>query len=522
MHLSPNRRIALNVFATYARSLFALVCGLFTSRWLLLSLGQEDYGLLGLIGGLMGFISFFNSVLAASVGRFYAFSVGAAKASNSDESIEECRRWFNTALSVHLTLPIVLVLVGYPAGIWAIENWMTIPQDRIVPCVWVFRFTCFSCLVGMMNVPFGAMFTARQEIAELTVYSFVTTIANFILVAYMIAHPGFWLTRYALFACLISVALNGLIAFRAIRAFPECNICFRYMFNRSYLKRILSFAGWQMLGIFCGLMRGQGIALVVNKFFGGGVNAALNIGRTVEGHTTTLAAAMKGAFQPAIVNACGAKDYKSMFALAFRTSKLSVLLTMLFVLPLMLEMKEVVYLWLKYPPRYTIGFCYCMIVYYLVDSITHGHMNAINANGKISRYFIFMSSMAISTVPVAIICCWLGFGPLSVGYTLVFFIMLNSIGRLYFGWKILGLSVRYWFKSILVPVAVVGGVVSAIGCIPLLFLPPSITRVVLTSVCSLSVYVPVTWMFALDAEERLFIKNRFVSRILCRNKENHT
>ena len=31
--MSPNRRIFLNVVATYGRSVFALFCGLFSSRW---------------------------------------------------------------------------------------------------------------------------------------------------------------------------------------------------------------------------------------------------------------------------------------------------------------------------------------------------------------------------------------------------------------------------------------------------------------------------------------------------------
>lgn len=48
--MTENRRIALNIAATYGRSLFALVCGLFTSRWVLMALGQSDYGLYGVSG----------------------------------------------------------------------------------------------------------------------------------------------------------------------------------------------------------------------------------------------------------------------------------------------------------------------------------------------------------------------------------------------------------------------------------------------------------------------------------------
>ena len=51
--MSPNRRIFLNIIATYGRSLYALVCGLYISRWVLAALGRTDFGLYGVVGGMM-------------------------------------------------------------------------------------------------------------------------------------------------------------------------------------------------------------------------------------------------------------------------------------------------------------------------------------------------------------------------------------------------------------------------------------------------------------------------------------
>jgi len=50
--MSPNKRIFLNIVATYGRSLYALVCGLFISRWVLAALGKTDFGLYGVVGGM--------------------------------------------------------------------------------------------------------------------------------------------------------------------------------------------------------------------------------------------------------------------------------------------------------------------------------------------------------------------------------------------------------------------------------------------------------------------------------------
>ena len=51
--MSPNRRILLNIVATYGRSLYALVCGLFISRWVLAALGKTDFGVCGVVVGMM-------------------------------------------------------------------------------------------------------------------------------------------------------------------------------------------------------------------------------------------------------------------------------------------------------------------------------------------------------------------------------------------------------------------------------------------------------------------------------------
>ena len=103
--MSPNRRILLNIVATYGRSLFALVCGLFSARWVLEALGKEDFCLYGVVGALTIFIAFLNMMLSGALGRYYAFSIGEANRATDEgraaDGLENCRLWFNTALSIH-------------------------------------------------------------------------------------------------------------------------------------------------------------------------------------------------------------------------------------------------------------------------------------------------------------------------------------------------------------------------------------------------------------------------------------
>ena len=45
--MTANRRILLNIVATYGRSLYVLVIGLFCGRWTLMALGEVECGLDG-------------------------------------------------------------------------------------------------------------------------------------------------------------------------------------------------------------------------------------------------------------------------------------------------------------------------------------------------------------------------------------------------------------------------------------------------------------------------------------------
>ena len=60
--MSPNRRILLNIVATYGRSWCALVCGLFISRLVVAALGS---GLDDVVGGM-------TMVVAVACGEFVA------------------------------------------------------------------------------------------------------------------------------------------------------------------------------------------------------------------------------------------------------------------------------------------------------------------------------------------------------------------------------------------------------------------------------------------------------------------
>ena len=503
--MTENRRIVLNIAATYGRSLFAMVCGIFAGRWALMALGEVDYGLQGLVGGLTAFIGFFNDILAAAVGRFYALSVGKAR-TDAAAGIEESRRWFSIALVIHTVIPTILLVVGWPIGEWAIRHFLTIPPDRVDACLWVFRFSCVGCFLGMVSVPFNAFYGAKQLIAELTIYGFATTTLNVVLLYWMVTHPADWLVKYALWLTLLGVVPSLIITVRAIRLFPECRFQFAYCHDWPRFKKLFAYSFWQLFGSFAVLLRMDGIVVIVNKYFGASVNAALAISRNVSSKADRLAASMLEAFTPAITSAYGAGDMNRAFALANRVCKFSVLTSLVFVIPLALELPYVMKLWLVTPPKFVTMLCYAVMAQKVINKITKGHTVLLHASGRLGGYEMLTAVFSISMVGLAWGLIVFGVGPLSVGIAFIGMAVLCAGVRPLFTRHQLGMSISTWFHSVLTPLVSVTVLALACGSTVVCLLPTGFLRVCITLLVCESALLPSAWFLLFDDEERECVK----------------
>ena len=518
--MSPNQRIMLNVAATYGRSLYALALGLFSARWVLAALGNEDFGLYGVVGGLVAFVAFFNNLLSMAVGRFYAFSVGEARAAEDKAgALENSRRWFNTALLIHSVVPVVLVSMGYPIGVWAIRHFLAIPQLRVEACIWVWRFTCLSCFVGMAGVPFKSMYTAKQEIAELTVYSFATTTLNAIFFWYMANHEGEWLVRYSLWMCAAFVLPEVIIAFRAVLKYKECRFRWGYFKELGRIRDICVFANARFITALSSIVLAQGQAILSNRYFGAVFNAAITIGNSVSSHASTLSAAMYGAFWPAITNAAGERDDEKVKRYTFMTCRFGSILVLAFAIPLLLEIDEVLLLWLKTPPDFASKLCIAILSGAVLNHSTDGYYMAVFGKGV--RVSFYSSVIGLSGF-IGFVATWgllvSGAGRWGVFAAIIITSLTTLALRLWLGGRLLNYSPREWFSRVAIPLLSLTVGTICIALIPIFVMQRSFLRVVVTSFTSMCAFLPILWWFVLSVDERDYIQVRMKARLFKRGR----
>lgn len=510
--MTANRRIVLNIVATYGRTLVGLFVGLFCGRWTLMALGEIDFGLYGLVGGLIVVFSVFNNLFSTANARFFSVAQGEANAMHdSSAGLENCRRWFNAAVFIHTVVPTFMILVGYPTGAWLVRHWLVIPPDRVEACIWVFRFACVTGYVSMVSVPCLAMYVSKQCIAELTVYGFAQSVLHFAFVYYMVTHAGDWLTKYAAWMCLLATVPFALYCLRSFWLFPECRLVRRYWLDRRRILQIGRYAFWQAFSSVGMVFSGQGLQILANKYFGAAVNASMSVSNKVLAHATSLTAATGTAFQPVIAAAYGAGEMDRVRAFAFRTTKLALVFALVFVMPLCLEMDSVLVLWLKNPPPSAAFLCTCVLLAYLGDKLGYGEALAIEASGKVAIYQFAYGCCQALVLVVAWVLAAKGFGVKSIGVGLIVGMALGGIVRVAFAARCVEMPMGHWFRSQLLPACFSSFVAMSAGLAIRLFVPVGVGRIPLTAIAVEAVFVPLVWFCMLDDYEREHLKAKVLN-----------
>ena len=143
-HNENTRRIAKNTLMLYFRMLFMMFLGLFTSRIVLESLGETDYGIYNVVGGVVAMFSIISGTLSSSVSRFITFEMGKG-------SEAQLNKVYSTSVIIQALLAVIVIAFAEPIGLWFIDNKMTIDPARIPAARSVLHFSIFSFAVNQIG-----------------------------------------------------------------------------------------------------------------------------------------------------------------------------------------------------------------------------------------------------------------------------------------------------------------------------------------------------------------------------------
>lgn len=438
-HSFSNKRIAKNTLLLYLRQFLILAISLYTSRVVLDTLGVSDYGIYNVVGSVVTMFVFIRSAMGNATNRYIAYAIGKGEEN-------ELKRIFSTCLYVHFILAFIIVLLSEIAGLWLLYNKLEIPPDRMTAAFWVLQFSIITCAVGVLCVPYDADIIAHEKMGAFAFLSILDVTMKLLLIFLLKIIPYDKLIFYGLFLLLVQLLNRVIYGVYCWRKFPETRHANQK--DKALIKEMFGFAGWNLMGNMASIVCAPVINVLLNIFFGPVVNAARGVAVQVQGAVKSFISNFQLSVIPQITKNYATGNLERMRTLIISSSKLSYYLFLLMALPLFIEAKQVLSLWLVEVPEHTISFMRLIFLIMLVESWEQPLHIANLATGKIKKFQIIKGLTLLMTIPISYLALKLG-----AKSELVFFIqfhvtLISLIIQLFILRPLIGLSLRKYYSEV--------------------------------------------------------------------------
>ncbi len=491
-----SKRIARNTALLYVRMLILMAVQLYTSRVVLNALGVTDFGIYNAVAGFVLMFSVISGSLSAAISRFITFELGRG-------DIEKLKRIFSTAVIIQLLIGGFIVLLGESVGLWFLNARMNIPADRMLAANWVWQFALLSFVVNLISVPYNACIIAHERMSAFAYIGLVEAGCKLLIAFLIVYNPFDRLAYYGLLLCLVALVIRFIYGVYCKRHFEECR--FRWIFDRGLFREISGFAGWNFIGSSSGILRDQGVNVLINVFCGPAVNAARGIAMQVSAAVNSFSTNFMMALSPQITKsyAQGNRDY--LMTLVCQGSRLSFYLLLFLSMPILADTHTVLQLWLKVVPEHTVVFVRLVLLCVMSESVSYPLVTLMLATGKIRNYQIVVGGLQMLNFPAAYVLLKSGLASETTMMAAIVVALLCLSARLFMLRRMVGLPVRRFVRHTLLNVAVV----SALACVLPLWtattMEAGLSRfvvVVLVSVCSVG---GVVYFVGCTGKEREFV-----------------
>lgn len=392
---SSKKTIALNTLYLYCSSFFQLLVGLYTSRLLLEALGVEDFGLYGVVGGIITLLSFINMAMGSASSRYLTFELARG-------TIETQRRIFSVVFYVHAIIAAITFILGESVGLWYVTNKLVVPEGRMYAAHWVYQAAILMSMANIIQVPYNASVTAHEKMGFLSLWSSANVFLKMAVILFLYIITADRLILYAVLMLLATCFITaGFVVYCRIH-FNEC--VFVSVKNKALFKEVLSFAGFNAFSSFANAVRTQGTGLLINRFFGVALNAAGSVASMVSGYIISFTANIITAFRPQIVKCYAIEDYQQMAANIQMCMTCCLGMFTLIAVPIFLEMDYVLALWLGIVPPYSAVFCRISLIGSTFGLLNMTVLIAVQATSRVRDNSLYISVASLMSIAILYLC----------------------------------------------------------------------------------------------------------------------
>lgn len=475
--MKNSKRAIYNTLIMYLKMLVTIVISLLTTRLVLNALGAEDYGIFNVVAGIIAMLSFLKSAMMLSSQRYMSYYIGKG-------IYKKLQAIYSTSVLLHFGLGLLIVIFLFSIGDLLFSNVLRIPENRLSEAQIVYYFMIINVFFTIVSVPFDALINAYEHLVVFAVVETLGAILKLGVAFYLYFTNIDKLVVYSLLIGGVTFVMFLLKWIWCRKSYPSIRYTSVKNVKKEWFVEMMSFAGWNTFGAACGIGRIQGVAVVLNMFFGTIINASYGIAIQVNGQFQLLSVTMLQAINPQIIKAEGSGQRDKMILLSMIASKFSFFFLSFIALPFILEMPFILKVWLNNIPENTIIFSRLIILLTLVNQLSIGLQTAVQAIGKIRWYQIGVGSLILLTLPGGYVLLKNGFPAYSVlvlaicieiaavFFRILFLKFLTNMSMLQYSYKVIFKSILPLFVSL------------ALLLIPYSFMEDDLYRFILTCVLS--------------------------------------
>ena len=484
-----SRRVARNTLLLYLRMLLLLVIGLFTSRLVLQALGEQDYGTYNAVYGMVMMFTLLSGSMSNAISRYMAFELGAAGgsgfsgsardsgsgsagASSSDAAAgggERLRKLFCSAILIQLALVLLLALLVPTLGEWYLSTRMVIPEGSLGKARLVMYASALLLAIQLFSIPYNAVIISREKMKVFAYISVLEAALKLAVAFYLLYTPYDKLICYALCMPAVALLIRSTYAIHCRRSYPECRGAVKI--DMGAVRGILGLGGWSFAAGAASTMNTHGLGILSNRFFGVGVNASRAIATQVEGIIKQFVSNFLTALNPQITKswAEGNRDY--CFALVAKGCKFSSLIVLAFAVPFAFEAQTLLELWLgDVVPEGAALFTSLSLFCLLADMGANSIFQLVLSTGRVAKYYIVTSLISLLAYILAYISFALGGQAHNAYLSCLGVYLICDLVKLLLARGLTGLSLRPFFKEVVLPCLGVGLASALFALVPWLLL----------------------------------------------------
>ncbi len=501
-----NRRVAKNTLMLYFRMFFMMIVSLYTVPVVLRALGVVDYGIYGVVGGVVSLFSFMGGMLASGSQRFIAYAIG-----RGDK--QELKSTFDTTITIYLIFAIIALALLESVGVWFLNTQLDIPAERMRAANWVLQCSIVAFTINLVSIPYNAAIIAHERMslyAYFSIFECLMKLAVAIALQYVLSDK---LITYAVLICIVALILRILYQVSCRILFEECRK-YRFHWDQRIGRELLTYSGWNVVGSIALLFRRQGVNIVLNLFFGPVLNAAHSIAQHINTILGQFINNVYTASRPQITKLFANNDEPRMWKMVFSSARMANYLLLYLSIPVLIELQTILTLWLKDVPEYTVDITRLMIISTLIETLANQVIAAFQAENRIRKYQLYSSTIVLLNVPISYFLLRIYHTQPILPYAIsIILSVCYVVSLLLVAKKEIALNVSKYVKTVVCRVLLIYSLVMAVTlCVATAF-TPSILRLLVTIVVSLATASIVIWVAGLESNEKRFVINFVQNKI---------